>query len=155
VKLAELVGKALDPVVAKRGFATADLLASWPEIVGRGNAAFTAPEKILWPREEASGAASGTLVMRVDGPKAVLIQHELGQIIERLNGFFGYAAIGRIRLVQAAVTRNESRRTPATALNSGQEEKLADTIAGIESDTLKAALDRLGRSVLARPLKES
>ncbi|MEO8668402.1 MAG: DciA family protein [Bauldia sp.] len=155
VKLAELVGKALDPVAAKRGFATADLLASWPDIVGRRNAEFTAPEKITWPRESGDGTGAGTLHMRVDGPRAVLIQHEIGQIIERLNSFFGYAAITRIRLVQAPVTRpSRSVETRSPAIEHEAEAALARTIAPVESDALRAALDRLGRGVLAKPLKD-
>jgi hypothetical protein len=155
VRLAELVSKTLDPVVAQRGFATADLLASWPEIVGRRNAEFTAPERIAWPREGGSGPGSGTLHMRVDGPRAVLIQHEIGQIIERLNSFFGYAAIGRIRLVQARVEQPAATaETRPSRLDGDAEARLADRVAPIEGEALRAALGRLGRGVLAKPVKD-
>ena len=39
----------------------------------------------------------------MDGPAAVLFQHEAGQIVERTNAFLGYAAVGQIRIVQGPV----------------------------------------------------
>ena len=50
VPLTALVGKIIDPVIAARGFANGDLLASWPEIVGAAFAGWTEPERIVWPR---------------------------------------------------------------------------------------------------------
>jgi hypothetical protein len=158
VKLSELVGKALDPVIARRGFATADLIAAWADIVGPRHAAWTAPEKILWPRDaKDSVGGAGTLVLRVDGPRAILIQHELGQIVERVNAFFGYAAIGRAKIVQAPVAgpSGAAKDFEQPMLDAAGEAALGDTIAVVESDTLKAALDRLGRGILARRLKNS
>jgi hypothetical protein len=157
VKLSELVGKALDPVIARRGFATADLIAAWADIVGPRHAAWTAPEKITWPRDAKDGAGAGTLVLRVDGPRAILIQHELGQIVERVNAFFGYAAIARARIVQAPVTGAASQPAATTepVLDKAGETALGEAIAGVESDALKAALDRLGRGILAKDFKNS
>ncbi len=34
ISIAELVGKVVDPVTKRRGFATTDLIAAWPQIVG-------------------------------------------------------------------------------------------------------------------------
>lgn len=155
-KLAEFVNGAIDPVVAKRGFATADLIASWEDIVGQRHAGATAPEKIVWPKRPDERAGQGVLVLRVDGPRAVLVQHELGQIVERVNAFFGYAAIGSARIVQGPVAARAPARTPQTAqLDAGQESALAAVLSAVDGDGLKAALDRLGRGVLTKPLKES
>ena len=155
VKLAELVSKTLDPIVARRGFATADLTARWSEIAGGQFAEYTAPEKIAWPKGAAEGAGGATLVLRVDGPRAVLIQHELGQIIERVNRYFGYAAVAKVRLVQGPVAGRKQTPEPAPAkLDPAVENALARTISEVESDPLRAALDRLGRGVLAKPFKE-
>jgi hypothetical protein len=155
VKLSELVGKALDPIVARRGFASADLAATWSEIAGSRYADCTAPEKVQWPRGAAEGAGGGTLVLRVDGPRAVLIQHELGQIIERVNRYFGYAAVAKVKLVQGPVVQTRPAPPPSPAkLDPAVENGLAKTISEVESDPLRAALDRLGRGVLAKPFKE-
>jgi hypothetical protein len=148
--LAELVGRVLDPVSGRRGFATADLIAAWPDIVGAKYAECTRPKKIVWPRDEDASADGGVLHLTVDGPRAVLIQHELGQIIERINAFLGYAAIARIRIVQGTVATRRERREEAAPLDSAAEARLGAAVAGVEDDGLRAALARLGRGVLQR-----
>lgn len=154
VRLSDLVGKALEPAIARRGFATADLLANWPAIAGSALAEFTAPEKILWPRDTSEEFAPGVLVLKVDGPKAIYVQHETAEIVERLNAFFGYAAIGQLRIIQGPV----GKRLPKAPKRDGQpidEPALAAAVAPVESDALRAALERLGRQVLANPLKQA
>lgn len=154
--LSELVARVIDPVTARRGFARSDLIAAWPEIAGPLYADCTAPEKIVWPRGEAEGQQPGVLFLKVDGPRAIFVQHELPQIIERINGFLGHAAIGQIRIIQAPV-KGPSNRTPAelAALSLEAETGLVDTLSSVEDDALRAALDRLGRGVYQARLKQS
>jgi hypothetical protein len=149
VHLAELVAPVIGPVAAKRGFAAADLIATWPAIVGAAYSDITAPERIAWPRPE-NETEPGVLHLRVDGPRAIFIQHELPQIIERVNAFFGYRAIGAIRLLQGPVKRRAPAPPPQDSLSPESEVELAGCLANIDDDRLKSALDRLGRAVLAR-----
>jgi hypothetical protein len=154
--IAELAARIIDPVTARRGFARSDLIAAWPEIAGPLYADCTAPEKIVWPRGEAEGQRPGVLFLKVDGPKAIFVQHQLPQIIERINAFLGHAAIGHIRIVQAPVKGKGERRRPGMmALSPEAETGLADTLSSVEDDALRAALDRLGRGVYQARLKQS
>jgi len=149
--IAELVGDVIDPLTKKRGFATADLISAWPDIAGSRFAAVTRPAKIVWPRGEANDGAAGVLTLHVEGPSAILVQHELGQILERVNAFLGYQAVGQIRIVQAPVGQAKRRRLPApAALPPDGEARLASATAGVAEDGLRAALERLGRGVLAK-----
>lgn len=150
VALAELVGKVLDPVTARRGFAKAELVAAWPAIIGPAYAAWTAPEKIVWPRPAGDDDQTpGVLVLRVDGPRSIFIQHEVPQIIERVNAFLGYAAVGQVRIVQGPVDAATSAQpTPIPPLAPESENALGEALAGVADDGLKAALERLGRGVL-------
>jgi hypothetical protein len=149
VMLAELVGRVIDPVTKRRGFATTDLIAAWPEIVGSRYADCTRPEKIIWPKGEEMEGAPALLVLRVDGPRAIFVQHEAGQIVERVNAFMGYGAIGHIRIVQAPVKPNGPVTAPAVPpLAPEAAARLAETIATVADDDLRGALDRLGRGVL-------
>lgn len=96
----------------KYGFASAALLTDWSSIVGADIASYTAPERLKWPRgvdafddvepgtERRPGA---TLVVRVDGPRAIELQHKALQIIERINASFGYRAVAELRFVQAPI----------------------------------------------------
>ena len=148
-RLADLVGRIIDPVAAKRGFASADLFSAWPEIVGARFADSTRPERLSWPQRDPD--MPGVLVLRVDGPVSVLIQHELDQIIERINAFMGYRAVGRIRLVQGPVAGSGDRDTSDRAsLEEEAEARLDLTLEDMDDERLRSALRELGRGVLAQ-----
>ena len=149
VAISELVARVLDPVTTRRGFATADLMAAWPEIVGPDYADCTCPERIVWSHGSDAAEAPGVLRLRVAGPRAVLVQHELGQIIERINGFLGYTAIGKITLVQAPITSRRPEKRRALPLDAQQVARLGAAISDVDDAPLRAALERLGRGVLA------
>lgn len=147
VAIGTLIGAVIDPVTRRRGFATAELIAAWPEIAGARWADCTLPEKISWPRGDNAGAAM--LVLRVDGPRAVLVQHEAGQILERVNAFLGYGAIGRLKIVQAPVVRPKAAGVlPAPVLSTAEEAGLGSSVAAVGEGPLRQALERLGRAVL-------
>src|SRR5690242_5529948 len=92
--LAELLHKTLNDAFAKQGFASTELVTRWQEIVGTEIAAHSQPEKIQWPRPIGDDPPEpGTLVLRVEGPTAVEIQHLNRVILERVNRFFGWQAV--------------------------------------------------------------
>jgi hypothetical protein len=147
--LSALVGRVLDPVSAKRGFATAELIAAWPEIVGPRYAHTTQPERISWAHGRAADEG-GTLTVRVAAAAALHFQHEIGQILERVNGFLGFEAARRIRIVQKPIERSTRNGGAALrGLDPAEEEKLRAAVAKVDDDGLRAALERLGRGVLA------
>jgi hypothetical protein len=149
IAIAELVGKVIDPMTKRRGFATTDLIAAWPQIVGPRYADCSRPEKILWPKGEDMEGAPALLVLRVDGPRAIFVQHEAAQIIERVNAFLGYGAIGHLRIIQAPV----SSGLPTVAavppgISAADEARLEAAVSGVGDDRLRDALGRLGRGIL-------
>ena len=148
------VARTLDPVARARGFATTTLLSEWASIVGADLAQFTAPDKVAWPRRQEAGrrrpptsrrTPGATLVLRVDGPRAIEVQHRADQILERVNTYFGYRAVAALRIVQAPVTRQSPRRHSASL--EIDESSLQQT-AKIEKDGLKQGpvAARLGHS---------
>ena len=141
--VAELIGKSLDPLARKRGLARAELIAWWPDIVGATYAGRTVPERIRWSRE---GAA--TLVVRCDPSLALQFSHETAQVRDRLNSYFGYPAVGAVKIVQHPVGTArppESRPSPEREIPPELARKL-DAIDG----PLKESLSALGRKILAR-----
>lgn len=148
--LADFVGKCLAGTFARRGFAATAIVTHWEEIVGPEVAAHAEPIKIDWPGPRGGeNAEPATLTLRVEGPTAIEIQHLSNIIIERVNRFFGWSAIGRVALRQAPLARQRKpdSRPPPDA-------KLADAIAarmtGISDENLRAALGRLGAAVKRR-----
>jgi hypothetical protein len=156
IALAELVGRVLDPVTARRGFATAELIAVWPEIVGSRYADCSRPERIAWPRGKSNNDKPGTLVIAVEGPRALLLQHEADQIVERVNGFLGYGAIGRTKIVQGSVSPGPSAQSlEEVPIEADALAELEHTLGNIDGEDLRSALDRLGRAILAERNKKT
>ena len=150
--LADLIGKMLDPICAKRGFGSASLLSFWPDIVGQDYEAVTLPEQIKWPRRRDQPGAEddvAVLTVRVAPAHALYFQHECPQVLERINMFLGYRAIGRIKIVQGNIPQPKSNKIAKPApLTAEQERKLDDQLHNIDSDGLQASLKKLGAAVL-------
>ena len=140
----------------KYGFSAATLITDWEAIVGRELAATTAPERLKWPRRpqgtddssengdaSAGGRSGATLVLRVDGGRSLDIQHGAAQLIERINAYFGYAAVRELRIVQAPVEPpRQHRPAPAPTLPPRAQE-----VAHVADPSLREALARLGAGV--------
>ncbi|MGV8841498.1 MAG: DUF721 domain-containing protein [Bauldia sp.] len=152
--LGEFAARVIDPAVGKRGFATAELLASWDTIVGARNGAFTQPEKLTFARGRSGG---GVLTVRVEGPRAIFLQHESGQLIARINSFLGFAAVAELRFVQKPLGRKpqKAETLPPAPIPAPLAQALDDAVSTVDGDPLKEALRRLGEGVirdrLARP----
>jgi hypothetical protein len=87
-----------------------------------------------------------TLVLRVEGPMALEIQHASDVILQRVNRFFGWSAVGRLALRQGPL----SRRQPPAASRAPDAKKVAEvaeTLSSVEDEELRAALARLGASI--------
>ena len=144
--LRELVGKVVGDAFARQGFASAELVTRWEDIVGVEIAAHSEPIKLNWPRRgDEDEREAGTLVLRVEGPAAIEIQHLAALICERVNRFLGWRAVGRLAYRQAPMRRRQSRakRTADPDLAARFAEQLSD----IDDDALKEALARLGAAV--------
>jgi hypothetical protein len=156
----DLLGDVLSPAARRRGFASVDIIAHWAEIVGPAYADVTQPERLLWSRRLEDGGEDGfvpaTLVVRCEGPRALLLQHELPVLVERINAMFGYAAVDRIRIVQRPIARPAVQRAPRLrALSIAEERRIALAVEGIEDEGLRAALERLGRGLIGRKADRS
>jgi hypothetical protein len=151
----KLTKKALE----KYGFSAATLLTDWAAIVGPDLAHFMAPERLKWKRgvaaygeveDGAEGRPGATLVLRVEGARALDVQMRSRQLIDRLNTYFGYRAVAEIRIVQGPVGPAQTAPSdgpaawPAPPLGSPPAE-----VAAIADEGLRSALTRLGASVAA------
>ncbi len=145
--LSEFMGATLSDALKTQGFASAEILARWGDIVGAEIAAHSEPMKITWPRAIGEAAAEpATLVLRVEGPAAIEIQHLSAVILERVNRFFGWQAIGRIALRQAPLRRREQPKRPPPP-DPAVAARIADSLPEIADEDLRQALARLGASI--------
>ena len=151
--LAELIEGCIGPAFAAQGFASTDILAAWPDIVGERLARFSRPARIEWPRrrrksEEAPD--SGTLVVQVESVFAIELQHLAPVVIQRINAHYGWACIGRIVMKQDRIGR-AGRSARAAAVDPARRGEVASAVSRIEDASLREALDRLGVAVVTEP----
>ena len=144
--LSDLATGYLAETFAKQGFASTELVTRWPEIVGPEVSAHAEPIKIQW-RRAADGEPTepATLVLRVEGPAAIEIQHLSNVILERVNRFFGWQAVGRLALRQAPLSRRERPKAPG--VDPQATAKVAETLTDVADEGLRMALARLGAAV--------
>ncbi len=131
----------------RHGFAYAELLTQWQVIAGEDVASLCEPERIKWPRHSPE-KRGGTLILRAAPGRALDLQHETARIAERINSFYGYAAIASIKIIQAPLTANP---VPAAkpALDAGRAAALEARLRDIADLPLRAALRKLGQGALA------
>jgi hypothetical protein len=145
--LADLLRKTLNEGFARQGFTSSEIVTRWPEIIGPDIAQHCEPIKIQWPRGPQDDPQPATLVLRVEGPAALEIQHMSSVILERVNRFFGWQAVGQIAIRQAPL-RGRPHVAPPMGPDPEKTAKLAAELRDIVADDeLRGALARLGASV--------
>ena len=126
------------------GFVQSSVVTRWPEIVGPHHARVCSPEAIRFPPGE---KAEGILQLVVVPAHAPLIQQVIPEIIERVNRFFGYQAVAKVKLRQGAVKpqRAESPAKPPPSLKPIPME-LGESLRDIGDPELRTVLESLARS---------
>jgi hypothetical protein len=153
MQIAEAANRLMDPVLQRKAGINTALLGSWDEIAGADFADCSRPEKITWPRRnsemsgDAGGMEPGVLTIACEGARALFLAHAQGELIQRINGFFGFPAIRQIRIVQKPVMPHARPRKRLRPLSAGEKSHLDELTSGIESEPLKAAVERLGKAV--------
>ena len=147
--LGSAVAKIAAPVLGRRGFGEAQIILEWPAVVGEALARDSLPVKLSF---RGGDRLDGTLHLRVAPGAALEIQHREPVILERINGFFGYRAVGRLALRQGPLPQRPPARPPAPrALTPTETAALNRDVAAIRDPDLRAALERLGRAVITAP----
>lgn len=145
--LASVVEPVTRPLFKTQGLAGSRLLTEWDSIVGASLARHCLPEKLSFPAGKKTG---GTLTISVENGFATELQHMQPIILERIAGYFGYAAVNRIVISHGwtAPAKEEHLPKPRPALPA----ECLQMTEGVEDPELKAALASLART-LAEPVK--
>ncbi len=149
VSLSEVTRKAL----RHRSLAERGLIVDWASIVGAETAALCHPVKLSFTRRDRR--MDGVLALRVRPGQATRLLHMEPLLLERINGYFGYRAVARLRLQQgplpeagggrASARTKEARDAPAGASTDAPTGGDV-TVPGLDP-ALGAALARLGRAL--------
>lgn len=127
------------------GFVQSSVVTRWPEIVGARHARVCAPESIRFPPGE---KADGILQLVVLPAHAPIIQHVIPEIMERVNRFFGYRAVAKVKIRQGDVRppANQERAVAPPSLRPIPME-LGDSLRDIGDPELRSVLESLARSL--------
>jgi hypothetical protein len=153
--LGKFVGKLTKKAFEKHGFSAATLLTDWRTIVGNDVAAYTAPERLKWPRgveaygdvgEDGAGRPGATLVLRVEPVRALDVSYKSRQLIERINAYFGYKAVSELRFIQAPVAGSQ----PTPVVRPPRPAQPSPVVQAIDDAGLREALAKLEATMAAR-----
>jgi hypothetical protein len=147
-RMPDLLSRVLEPAARRRGLAEARLLTDWPMIIGPQLGARCQPVRLARNRNDLGGVLS----VHVSSVSALELQHSEPQLIERINGFFGYPAVARLRLIQAPPMRPVKRpgRRSVRPLDASELEELRAAVGSLADPELRQALARLGQTIKAQ-----
>ena len=138
----ELIGAVGGVAFRRFGFIQASVVSRWAEIVGERYAKVSSPESIRFPAGRKSG---GTLNIVVQGAHAPLMQHLAPTIVERVNRFFGYAAVDKLSFRQGAplAKAKEPKRPQLRPVSK----ELGEGLREIADPELRACLEALAARI--------
>lgn len=143
-QIADLMPQIGAAAFRKFGFVQSSIVTRWAEIVGAHYAAISTPDSIRFPAGQKAG---GTLQLTVMSGHAPMIQHVLPDIIERVNRFFGYAAVARVAMKQGMVSPTEPARRPPPRNLRPVPLDLGDSLRDIGDPELRAVLESLAQGL--------
>ena len=127
------------------GFVQSSVVTRWPDIVGEIHARACVPEAIRFPPGEKS---DGILQLVVKPAHAPLIQQVIPEIIERVNRFFGYNAVARVKIRQGVVKAPDAQKRPSAPPSLKPiPMELGDSLRDIGDPELRTVLESLARSL--------
>jgi hypothetical protein len=124
------------------GFVQSSIVSRWAEIVGEKLAGASRPESIRFPLGKKQ---DGVLTLVARGAHAPMLQHITPEITERVNRFFGYAAVARVTIRQGEIAPAEPRRAPPSLRTAPAD--MSGGLKAIADPELRAVLESLAAGV--------
>ena len=151
------IGKAIRPLanqlLGKNGVMQIELAANWEEIVGSDLAKYVLVQKISFEKDERT---NGTLVLLVlGGAFALEVENKKAAILQKINTFFGYEALNKIKIKQTAdsgnflLDKNVYDKPKKNLVSEKQKTYITELTDGINNESLRLKLERIGCEILA------
>ena len=143
------VQKLARPLLGQHGFTQVELISHWSEIMGTELAMGVKPIKLTFPTKD---RMNGTLHVRTAGGAfALLLEHQKGRIMERVNTYFGYPAVSTLKMEQGGVhlPHNEESE-PEWPLSEEELAPLLKKVNAISDESLRQKALEIGIKLLQR-----
>ena len=143
------VKKLTQNALGKHGFVQVELLSHWTEILGPELAYGIKPVGLVFAAKERT---NGTLkVQTAGGAFALLFEHQKGQVIEKINTYFGYPAISQIKIEQNAMKLHTPKpQEMPWPLDEKEIEKLAQKVSKIDDEELRKKMLDIGIQLIQK-----
>ena len=135
------VRKLLGPLLGKKGMIQADVLAHWQDILGPDLASGVTPFSVSFSKRNEGALLT---VKAFSGAYAVEFTARKEQIKERLNSYFGYAAISDIRIQQGGTFSSPQSKQEQPIVTEQQKNDIQQLTAEIENEALRESVVQLG-----------
>lgn len=137
-------------MLGKKAFAEADVICNWKEIVGEETAAYSTPVRIDFRKGERT---NGVLVIETcGGAFALELQLKTKIMLDKVNTFFGYQAVEKIKILQNPQKiidkKQDIQRDEKKLVTNEEENYIKELSEGLNSSDLSLILERLGKAVL-------
>ena len=144
--LSTTVSRLTKTIFGKRGLADGTVAREWSQVVGPMIAKHSRPDRITYANRERN---SGLLHLRVDhSAMATELQHLEPQLLERINGYFGFKAVAKMRFIHGPLADPPAiDRHTAPLPEPSQSPIVAREVTTIRDPDLREALNRLGNAV--------
>jgi len=171
--LGQLVRPLLKPLAAHYGQAAFSLFTEWPAIVGNDIARRCHPIKLeaqkrtaKAPRKSAAHSKAGNklsqgrvLQLGCESAEALTLSMEAPFILERINRYFGYAAIARLRFVHGKALTSFAAQSevarPMTQEDKALDFATAQLLSKVENPFLRQALTSWGTAISAESKRQN
>ena len=137
-------------LLGKQGLIEMKVLTSWKSIVGDELAKYSLPDKISFKKDSRDNGVLHLIVS--NGAFALEIGHKTPLILEKINMFFGYNAVAKIKIIQNessySFIETKFEDNDDKKLVSAKEQNYINQITeDIKSPELKERLRSLGESI--------
>ena len=141
------VQKLARPLLGQHGFTQVELITHWGEIMGAELAIGVKPVRLTFPAKD---RMNGILHVRTAGGAfALLLEHQKGRIIERVNTYFGYPAVSKLKIEQGGVHLPQTQESePEWPLSEEELKPLLDKVNAISDESLRQKTLEIGIKLL-------
>ncbi len=96
----------------KHGFNDHRIMSYWHEIMGESLAHLSQPVSLS--RKTCVDGEGGVLTVKVEGAMALEVQHLSPFIIDKINGYYGYKIIAKIKIIQGVLSESLTYKQPTS-----------------------------------------
>jgi len=142
-KIGDNLPKIIDKKIKEKIFVEVSLIKQWNNVVGNDIAKFCWPIKVIFSNIKNS---NGIIFLKTKRGKSMEIEFKSEEIIEKLNQYFGYKAIGKISVVQDFNIKDTYKKNKIIKKTSNKISQ-SKVINKVKEDSVKMALKKLNKTL--------